>query len=73
LREAIERVLTDPDADAIIRALVASARRKRPAVEAAAFLRDTYEGKPAQSLEITGKVEVFTRIEEARKNAGNHD
>ena len=47
LREAIERALTAPNADAIIRALVASAKGKRPDVAAAAFLRHT--GRPANA------------------------
>jgi hypothetical protein len=40
---------------------------------AAREIADRLEGKVAQAVEITSKVDLFTRIEEARKNAGHHD
>jgi hypothetical protein len=70
IRDAIEKLLTEHTAQEIVAALIASAKRKKPDVAAAAFLRDSLEGRPSQSLEITSKVDLFTRIEEARQNAG---
>jgi hypothetical protein len=73
-REAIERLLNDHTVEEIIRALIASSKRKqRPDIMAATFLRDTLEGRPSQALEITSKVDLFTRIELARKNVGERD
>jgi hypothetical protein len=34
---------------------------------------DRLEGKVAQQIELTGNLDVFSRIEQARKKAGNHD
>jgi hypothetical protein len=63
-RDAIERLLNDDTAEEIIRALIASSKRKqRPDIMAATFLRDTLEGRPTQSLELSGEISLITKRE----------
>jgi hypothetical protein len=70
-RDAIERLLNDHTAEEIIRALIASSkRRQRRDIMAATFLRDTLEGKPTQSLELSGEFSLIAKRETiARRRA----
>ena len=59
--EAIAAELDTDNARAIVRALIAAAKRKRPDVRAVEALRDSYEGKPIQSVEHTGELTIVSR------------
>ena len=52
----------------IVKALIAAAsRRSRPDTRAAEFLRDSYEGKPSQSIEHSGEIGITSRRETIAK------
>jgi hypothetical protein len=65
MRDAIARLLSSDWAEEIIMAHIraAAGKKVRPNTLAAAFLRDTLEGKPTQSLELSGEIAVTAKRE----------
>lgn len=59
LASAIARCLTDEDADKIAKALIRRAKKNHHDFEK---LIERTDGKPAQSIELSGSIDVFSKL-----------
>jgi hypothetical protein len=58
--EALQRNITDADLDAMARALVKELRRGD--LFALSFARDTLDGKPTRAVELSGPIDLVSRM-----------